>query len=154
MHTLVRTHGKDAGFQMLVKQLDAYLAVINGDKNDFFVAHNTSLTLENVVVLWVEGEAVACGAFKPFAEPTIPAAVEIKRMFVADAYRKRGYAELVLAELLGWAKELGYQNAVLETAKSMIPAVSFYKKLGFQETEKFGPYIGVETSVCFRKGIL
>lgn len=35
MYTLKRTNSTDLDFQKLVNQLDQYLAIVNGDKNDF-----------------------------------------------------------------------------------------------------------------------
>jgi GNAT superfamily N-acetyltransferase len=100
------------------------------------------------VVVALDGDTpIGCGAFKPFDEKT----VEVKRMYVLPEWRGKGVAPQILAELEGWATELGYGRCVLETGLRMPDAVAFYTKNGYQQMENFGQYVGVENSVCFQK---
>lgn len=57
----------------------------------------------------------------------------IERMSVLKAYRQQGLASIMLLELEKRAKELGYVKLVLETNKSWLDAIQFYKKHGFIE---------------------
>ena len=145
-----KTTGTDPDFQKLTIALDTYLAGINGDKNDFFVAFNQVAPLQNCILLYQDQEPIACGAFRPIDNST----VEIKRMFVMPEHRKQGAAAKVLAALEAWAREQGYTRAVLETAMSMTAAVSFYKKNKYQQIANYGPYVDVQTSICFAKELL
>ena len=90
---------------------------------------------------------VGCGAMKEFD----PTAMEVKRMFTLPEYRGRGVAQKVLMELEQWALALGYVRCVLETGKRQPEAIALYTRAGYQITENYGQYKGMENSVCFEK---
>ena len=145
--TLVQTNQASKDFQQLVALLDAELAIRDGDDHAFYHQFNGIETLNHVVVAYDNGQAVGCGAFKaPNKEQ-----VEIKRMFVLTAARKKGYATAILTALETWAAEIGFNEAILETGKAQIEALSFYPKQGYAIIPNFAPYVGVENSVCFKK---
>lgn len=150
MAELVRTNGTDKDFHLLVEQLDRYLSVINGDQDAFFSSYNKLDDIRNVVLFYEEDSPVGCGAFKKYDDSS----VEIKRMFVHPAFRGKGIAGIILNELESWAAEEGYTFAVLETAKTMEPAVNLYKKSGYSIIPNYGQYIGVALSVCMQKPLI
>lgn len=147
MISIQRTNSGNSGFQQLVSELDKDLAIKNGEANDFFVQFNKIDQLKNVVVVFEDEQAVACGAMKEFDAATM----EIKRMFVPIEKRGKGFASMVLHELENWAKELGYTRLVLETGDKMPEAIGLYKKSGFNIIPNYGQYIDVLTSICFEK---
>ena len=147
MISLLRTTSEHPDFMELVKHLDAYLAIIDGDEHSFYSQFNKIDMLKNVVIAYEDGEAVGCGAFKPF-ETDI---VEMKRMFVKEEMRGKKIASRVLNELEQWAEELGFQHYVLETGVRQLAAISLYQKLGYQIIPNYGQYAGIENSVCFEK---
>jgi putative acetyltransferase len=147
MIQLLRTDSEHPEFLPLVRQLDQYLAGVNGEENDFFAQYNKIDYLKNVVLAFDGNEVVGCGAMKEWESNSM----EIKRMFVPSIHRGKGIATLILKELESWAKELGYQQTVLETSKSMEDAVGLYTKTGYQVIPNYGPYEKVETSICFEK---
>ncbi len=147
MIKIVRTDSDDKDFRELVAQLDEYLAVIDGAEHSFYAQFNKLDKIRNAVVAFDDETAVGCGAFKEYE----PGVVEIKRMFVRKENRRGGVANFVLAELESWAKELRYEEAVLETGARQIEAVAFYKKSGYEYIPNYGQYAGVENSVCMRK---
>lgn len=149
MAELIRTNGTDKDFHSLVEHLDRYLSGINGEQDAFFSSHNKLHDIHHVVLFYDDDKPVACGAFKKYDEES----AEIKRMFVLPEYRGKGIASIVLAELENWAAEEGFQFTVLETAKTMEPAVNLYKKLGYTFIPNYGQYIGVDLSVCMRKPV-
>ena len=124
MIKLVRTNSENADFIFLVKQLDAYLKVTDGDEHDFYNQFNSLDTLKHIVVAYKESEPVGCGAFKEFNQNS----VEIKRMFTSSEFRGKGTATLLLKELENWATELNYSSCMLETGIRQLEAVQFYKK--------------------------
>lgn len=144
---LKRIDSSDVDFQNLVKLLDADLAVRDGDDHAFYHQFNTIDSLKNCVVAYLDGEAVACGAFKPFSEDS----VEVKRMYTDSQKRNLGLASRVLHELEVWAKELGYVKCVLETGIQQPEAIALYEKNGYTRIPNYGQYIGIENSVCFEK---
>ncbi|WP_160138843.1 GNAT family N-acetyltransferase [Chryseobacterium sp. c4a] len=148
--TIHRTDSSSLDFQTLVKYLDANLAEHNGNENGFFAQYNKIDRINNCIVVYIDEVPAACGAFKEFSEGT----VEIKRMFTHPEYRKRGLASTIVKELESWAKDLGYNKAILETSQDLTNAISVYEKSGFQRIPNYGQYIGVESSVCYEKDLI
>ncbi|MDQ2708790.1 MAG: GNAT family N-acetyltransferase [Actinomycetota bacterium] len=64
--------------------------------------------------------------------------VELKRMYVADTYRGRGYARRLLAELERAAAEAGGLRMVLETGTRQPEAIALYRSSGYLEMGRFG----------------
>lgn len=147
MIKLIRTTRDDPHFLKLVEALDQELAVVDGEDHAFYSQYNTLGQLGWTVVAYQNGLPVGCGALKKLDTNT----VEIKRMFVDQHSRSEGVASQILHELEQWARELGFTTCVLETGKRLPAAVNLYQKRGYQPTENYGQYIGVENSLCFKK---
>ena len=147
MTTILRTTSENPDFQNLVKQLDAYLAIMDGDEHAFYHQYNKIDRLKNCVVIFDNDEAVACGAIKELDSESM----EVKRMFTLPEKRGKGLASAILKELENWAKELGYKKIALETGKRQTEAVALYNKCGYQVIPNYGQYIGVDNSICFEK---
>lgn len=62
---------------------------------------------------------------------------EVKRLYVAKAYRGRGLAKDLMARLIDLARARGHQVLRLDTGDRQHEAVTLYRALGFRET---GPY--------------
>lgn len=142
-----RTNSKNEDFIKLVKKLDAYLKTTDGDEHDFYNQFNHIDVLKNIVVIYSDKIAVGCGAIKKFDNNT----VEIKRMFICSENRGSGVAQKTLQELETWAKELGYQECILETGIRQVAAVRFYKKCNYKIIPNYGQYKNMENSICFKK---
>lgn len=142
-----RSTSENPDFQKLISELDAYLAIRNGEENDFFAQFNKIDLLKNVVVIYQNEIPVGCGAIKEYE----PDAMEVKRMFVPQEFRGKGIAKLILKELENWAKELGYKRCILETGEDMKDAVGLYQKSQYNIIPNYGQYKDVETSICFEK---
>jgi len=149
MITTVRTNSGNADFQLLVRQLDSYLAGIDGDEHAFYAQLNKTDLIREVIVAYEDGVPVGCGAIRAFS----PEAMEVKRMYVLPEKRGMGVASVVLSALEGWAKELGYKKTVLETGKRQPEAIALYTNRGYVVTPNYGQYAGVENSVCFEKAL-
>ena len=147
MITITRTNAANPDFISLVKLLDEDLAIRDGDEHAFYDQYNKLENINHVVLAYNNNEAVSCGAFKEL-EPGI---IEIKRMFTAVQARGKGIASKVLKELEIWATELSYTAAILETGKKQPEAIALYKKNGYYIIPNYGPYAGMENSVCFKK---
>ncbi len=146
MKTL-RTTSENPDFQKLVTQLDAYLAVMDGEEHAFYDQYNKIDMLKHCIVIFDNEEAVACGAIKELDSKSM----EVKRMFTLPEKRGKGLASKILNELETWAKELGYEKTILETGKRQTEAVALYNKCGYNVILNYGQYIGVDNSVCFEK---
>jgi len=143
---LLKTNSNHPDFQKLTRLFDDYLVEIDGDEKDFFAQYN-QIYIDNVIVCYEDEIAVGCGAFKEY-EPTV---AEIKRMFVLPEKRGNGIASTVLNFLEIWAKENGFQHAILETSNQLTNAISLYQKSGYEVIPNYGQYIDVESSVCMKK---
>jgi GNAT superfamily N-acetyltransferase len=145
---LLRTDSNNPDFAELVKQLDADLAIRDGDDHAFYDQFNKLDAIKHTVVAYNEANrAVGCGAIKQFETGTM----EVKRMFVPLEERGKGIAGEILKELEIWAKELGNDKCILETGIKQPEAISLYKKSGYRFIDNYGQYAGVENSVCFAK---
>ncbi len=145
---LRRTNSKNEDFIKLVKELDADLAIRDGDDHPFYDQFNQLDSIKYTVVAYNEINcAVGCGAIKQF-EPSV---MEVKRMFVPLELRGKGIAVEILKELEIWAMELGNRKCILETGIKQPEAISLYKKCGYKFVDNYGQYAGVENSVCFEK---
>ena len=147
MINTIRTDSTNEDFQRLVSLLDSDLKARDGEDHSFYAQFNKIDATKNAVVAYKNNTAVACGAFKPYADKT----VEIKRMFVDSNYRGQGIAQQVLLELEKWAAELGYTKCVLETGKRQPEAIGLYEKAGYKRIPNYGQYEYMENSVCMEK---
>ncbi|CAM1368721.1 GNAT family acetyltransferase [Tenacibaculum sediminilitoris] len=142
-----KTNSKDENFVSLVQELDAYLSGVNGSQDEFFRQFNTIEALPYVIVGYIGTIPVGCGAFKIVEDKT----VEVKRMYVKPIYRKKNIATLILKKLEEWAREEQFCSIVLETSKTMQPAVHLYEKNEYAIIPNYGSYKSVESSICFKK---
>lgn len=147
MITHIRTNSGNKDFQKLVAALDRDLAIRDGEDHAFFAQYNKITQINHVVVAMDGAAPVGCGALKEYE----PGVMEVKRMYVPPAQRKRGIATHVLGELERWAGEMGYARCILETGLAQPEAIGLYKKNGYTLIPNYGQYAGVEKSVCFEK---
>lgn len=147
MITVTRTTSDNPDFEKLVIELDAFLAILDGEDHAFYAQFNKSSALKNAVIAYEKETAVGIGAYKEYDSET----VEMKRMYTLPEFRGKGIASKILSELELWAKEENYKIAILETGFMQKDAISLYQKLGYVVTENYGQYIGVENSVCMKK---
>lgn len=96
----------------------------------------------------VGGTPAACGAYRPWEN-----AAEIKRMFVAHAFRARGFGRVMLRFLEAEAARRGFSRAVLETGTKQHEAIRLYESEGWTRIPQFGPYLKSQMSVCYGKTI-
>ena len=146
---LLRTDSSHADFVELVRHLDADLRIRDGEDHAFYNQFNKIDKIRYVVVAYRDGQPAGCGAIKEYA----PAIMEVKRMYVAPAYRGQGIATQVLAELERWARELSYGACILETGVNQPEAIGLYGKSGYKVIPNYGQYANVPTSICFEKTI-
>jgi putative acetyltransferase len=145
-----RTSSENVDFQTLVKELDQYLAFVDGDDHAYYHQFNKTDSLQYVLVAYWNGVAVGCGAIRPYDETSM----EVKRMYVLPEQRGKGLAKAILKELEHWAAELHFENCILETGKRQTEAVGLYKNCGYEVIENYGQYKAVTNSVCFKKSLV
>lgn len=137
----------NAEFTQLVKELDAYLKITDGEEHAFYNQFNTVDVLQHIIILKINNTAVGCGALKKYNTTT----AEIKRMYVKPAHRGKKLAQKIMKALEDKAKELGYKSCILETGIRQKEAVAFYNKCNYVQIPQYGQYKGMENSICFEK---
>lgn len=147
MVQIFRTNSNNEDFIELVKQLDAYLAIIDGDDHAYYQQFNKTAAMKQVLVGYENETPVACGAIRVYDDYSM----EVKRMFVEPLSRGQGISKLILKTLEEWAMELGYKRCILETHERQKEAVSLYKSSGYTIIPNYGQYAKMEHSVCFEK---
>jgi GNAT superfamily N-acetyltransferase len=143
-----RTTSSDPRFVALIGALDRELRDTYGEiQNDY--APLNQVAVDTAVLALVDDDAVGSGCFKWIDAET----VELKRMYVSPAHRGTGAGRAVIAELEAWARELGARVVILETGTRQARALALYERAGYVRTPPFGPYVGMEHSVCMRKAL-
>lgn len=146
---VVKTTSDNPDFISLIKIFDAFLWERYPELKKDYWGNNLIEFNDNVVLIYVDGKAVASGCFKKYNKNT----VELKRMFVSPEARGLGLAQLVIKELEKEAKNQDFQIMILETLYKQIEAISLYQKMGFEIVDNYEPYVGLKNSVCMRKSI-
>jgi len=62
---------------------------------------------------------------------------ELKRMWLLEEYHGRGIGFELITRLFAFAGAQGYQRIVLQTEEKQARALSFYRRLGFQEIPSY-----------------
>ncbi len=147
MIQLRRTNSEDKDFIELVRDLDADLAVRDGDDHSFYAQFNKIDKIKFVVVAYENKKLLGCGAIKEYE----PSTMEVKRMYILPESRGKGIATKILSELENWAAGLGYEKCILETGKKQPEAIGLYRKNGYNIIPNYGQYATIENSLCFEK---
>jgi GNAT superfamily N-acetyltransferase len=144
---LLHTNSSHSEFHRLSSELEKELILRDGDFADENYELNKIDFLPDVVLLFIDGIAIACGAFREYD----PGSAEIKRMYVSPLHRRMNLGSVVLAEIEQLAKSEKYACCVLETGKNQPEAIAFYLKHGYAQIPCFGRYMDNKNSVCFKK---
>jgi len=98
-----------------------------------------------VLVRNEDGTAIGCGGLRQLDEVT----GEVKRMYVVPESRGSGAADAIVEALEVHARKRGWTHLRLETGDRLASAIAFYRRRGFERIQNFGPYVGVDYSLCF-----
>ncbi|WP_169082914.1 GNAT family N-acetyltransferase [Paenibacillus sp. PL91] len=146
--TLTVVAPENEELQMLIRQLDEDLLQRYPAEEIFGLDFTDEKVKEIVfIVAYYDGIPAGCGAIRPLDEE----ATELKRFFVAEAYRNRGIAQQILFELEAKARAMHFRSIKLEAGEEQPEALSFYRKHGYTPIDRFGIYVDSESSVCYEK---
>jgi GNAT superfamily N-acetyltransferase len=101
------------------------------------------------LVVSVDGEPAGCGAWRVHA----PGVVEVKRVYVVPAFRRRGLAQVVMAALEESAARAGHRAVVLNTGPQQPEALALYEALGYGPVPGFGVYADAPDGVFLGKDL-
>lgn len=146
---IIKTNSENHDFIDLIAALDKSLWERYPELKTNYWGNNIIEFNPNVIVVYLENKAIACGCFKKYDKNTI----ELKRMFVSTEARGMGLAKRIIQELELWAHDLGFSFSVLETLYKQKEAISLYQKVGYSIVDNYEPYVGLENSICMKKQI-
>ncbi|MFM2369496.1 MAG: hypothetical protein RL619_1802 [Bacteroidota bacterium] len=146
---IIKTTSENPDFVTLIAALDVSLWERYPELKTNYWGNNVIELNPNVIIVYLENKAVACGCFKKYDKNTI----ELKRMFVSPEARGLGLAKKIILELELWAHDLSYTASVLETLYKQKEAISLYQKVGYTIVDNYEPYVGLENSICMKKQI-
>jgi GNAT superfamily N-acetyltransferase len=76
---------------------------------------------------------------------------ELKRMYVADEARGRGYSRVMLAAIEESAAAAGATAVILETHERQPAALALYCSAGYTDIPQFGHYADEPLTVCLER---
>ncbi len=87
-----------------------------------------------LLLAYDEDQILGCIALRRHDEVTC----EMKRLFLRPAARGKGAGRLLVDQILGAAREIGYQRMVLDTVPgTMDRAIELYRSIGFHEISAY-----------------
>lgn len=97
----------------------------------------------------VDGEPVGSGAWRAMGAGV----AEIKRVYVAPGHRRRGLAQLIVAELERSAAQAGCRSVVLNSGARQPEALRLYEQLGYAPVTPYGVYACAPDAVFLGKDL-
>ena len=99
-------------------------------------------------IKYVDGKPIAfaqCQLHRDYVEGTKSSPVGyLEGIYVAEGYRKQGFAAELLSECEKWAKEKGCSEFASDCELDNADSLNFHMALGFEEANRI---------ICFRKDI-
>lgn len=146
-----KTDGKNKDFIENCRLLDMDLDRRVGKKiqREKYKKYNQTDEISEAIVIYQDNKAIGGGAIRKYDTKT----AELKRVFVHTEYQGHGIGSQLVAQLIEWAAELGYQRILLETGELLAESCAVYKKLGFEIIPNYGPYVNMPESLCMAKDL-
>ena len=144
----VRVEPRDPRVLALLDELTSELALsgYTPDQTFGYSVEQLERTGVQLVGVAVAGRLVGVGGLELQGDVG-----ELKRFFVSPAHRGKGVADAVLAALLDIARDHDVAVVRLETGDKQQAAIAFYRRHGFAEIPRFGPYVNSATSYCMER---
>jgi putative acetyltransferase len=128
--SLFTTYSESLGIDLTYQDFASELATLPGKYShksggELLLAFNTS------------GEAIGCVGLRPLDQASNLTRCEMKRLYITPSARGVGAGKGLLDWMMKKARELGYEEIVLDTLQTMEKARGMYKSVGFVETEAY-----------------
>jgi GNAT superfamily N-acetyltransferase len=126
---------RSADAVQLLDELTGELAALYkiGDGRAGFDPSDVEQPRAAFVIARVDGYPAGCGALRPLDAQS----GEIKRMYTRPAFRRRGVAQAVLAEIERLAVGFGYTTLKLQTGPLQPEAAALYERVGYRRIPRF-----------------
>lgn len=136
----------------MVAEVQAEYVVRYGGEDEAAVDHDEFTPPGGLFLVGLlAGEPVVTGGWRRLPEQ--PGTVEIKRMYVRAAARRRGLARRMLSELESSAAAAGARRVVLNTGERQPEAIAMYEAAGYERVAGFGHYACTPGAVFFGKDL-
>jgi GNAT superfamily N-acetyltransferase len=148
-------HPDVASLELAAQQF--YIKIYGGPDDTPFTTSEFTPPHGAFFVGYLDDEAVAMGGWR-FRTPGVPHVArrpaEIRRMFVQERVRGRGFARVLLAALEASAAAAGADWMLLETGRPQVAALGLYRSSGYVDVEPFGHYAGSELALNLGRPLL
>jgi GNAT superfamily N-acetyltransferase len=135
--TIVRRDYSHSDVRRLIGQLqDLYVSIYGGSDESPIEDADFQPPRGAFAVGYVDDEPVAMGAWRRVGSDT----GELKRMFVDERHRGRGYSRAILSWLENSAREHGMRVMILETNLNHPMAIALYRSAGYRDVPNYGHY--------------
>jgi DNA-binding MarR family transcriptional regulator/GNAT superfamily N-acetyltransferase len=88
-------------------------------------------------IAYVDGAPAGCVAMRPLSDIAEVGAVECKRLYVADRYRRRGLSQALMRALEAHAAQAGHNAVYLDTKDDLHAAIRLYDQLGYERCDRY-----------------
>ena len=135
----VRRVGPDA-FNAVRHVFNEYFAIIGVLQRDGDAAIHRLLSHagSGVWLAYVNGVVAGCVALRPL--PAFHRAAECKRLYVGQAFRRRGIADKLIEHMERDAALLGYQTIYLDSKDDLHAAVALYERVGYRLCARYNDH--------------
>ncbi|MCZ3387040.1 MAG: GNAT family N-acetyltransferase [Actinomycetia bacterium] len=113
------------------------------DPDDFAPPRGTFL------LAYRDGELVGCAGIRRRSDDD----VEVKRMFIRQTYRGRGYSRDLLALVEDEARSMGFTRIMMESGLAQPEAMGLYESSGYERIPGFGHYRDEPQNRCYAKSL-
>ena len=87
----------------------------------------------SLLLLMIDNQSAGCVALRKIDN----SACEMKRLYVRQEFRGRGFGRKLALAIINKAMDLGYSTMKLDTVPSMKQAIQLYKDFGFKEISAY-----------------
>ncbi|MBD8213481.1 GNAT family N-acetyltransferase [Erwinia persicina] len=135
----------DSNLVWLVSELDAFQSELYPAESDLSTVSDEQLRC--IIVHDHYGSPAGCGALLFQADGS----AEIKRVYIRPEYRGRKLGEQIVSAIETNASEKSSRLLRLETGIYQQPAISLYRRCGYEMCDAFPPYTADPLSVFMCK---
>jgi ribosomal protein S18 acetylase RimI-like enzyme len=98
----------------------------------------------------LDGTLAGCVLLRPL--PSVPAATECKRLYVATQFRGYGLAGKLMDAAEAHARRVGLDWIYLDSRAEMTTAIAMYRRRGYEEIKRFND--NAEAAIFLRKRLI
>lgn len=145
----IYTDGRNSDFIELCHRLDDFLnELVGGEENRAeYIPYNQLEDIHDVIVAYDDDVPVGSAGFKKYDDEC----AEVKRLFVTQAYRRKGISNKLMELIEHAARKQGYQYLILESGEPLVAAMALYRKIGYKVIPNYGQYKDMPESICMKK---